>query len=140
MVFLESAKVPTVAVLYEDNRGGRHVKTYEVLMKEQTLIDGPWHQSNVENGAEILIPVRAPYGGVVIVGLQTIAYHSGTEYIAINIGFSHIYAWGNVDGPGSNMFRYLLSDSMGNLGLLVLEHNEIAVTGIKVSRSVVSIT
>lgn len=40
-----------------------------------TIKIGPWSQLNVERGANLLIPVPDPLGGVVIVGSQTLTYH-----------------------------------------------------------------
>ena len=35
MRFLEGCAVPTVAVLYEDAKHARHIKTYEVSVKDK---------------------------------------------------------------------------------------------------------
>ena len=35
MVFLEGCAKPTIAVLYQDNKDARHIKTYEVVVKEK---------------------------------------------------------------------------------------------------------
>lgn len=35
MVFLKGCAKPTIAVLYQDNKDARHIKTYEVVIKEK---------------------------------------------------------------------------------------------------------
>lgn len=35
---------------------GRHVKTYEVSLKEKEFSKGPWKQENVEAEASMVIP------------------------------------------------------------------------------------
>ena len=69
----------------QDNKDARHVKTYEVLLKEKDFGDGPWVQNNLDNGAGLLIPVPLPLGGVIIVGEQTIVYYNGFVFKAISI-------------------------------------------------------
>lgn len=39
MTFLHACARPTLAVLYEDSKHARHVKTYEVLVKEKVRDD-----------------------------------------------------------------------------------------------------
>ena len=70
-----NAGKPTIAVLYADQRGARHVKTYAIGARDREAAPGPWQQLNVERGANMLIPVPDPVGGVVIVGSQTLTYH-----------------------------------------------------------------
>jgi len=60
--FLYGCEKPTIAVLYQDPKEARHVKTYEVLMREKELVEGRWAQPNVEASASIIIPVPAPLG------------------------------------------------------------------------------
>ncbi len=44
MVFLEGCAKPTIAVLYQDNKDARHIKTYEVVVKEK-VGHPPWVHS-----------------------------------------------------------------------------------------------
>ena len=60
LVFLHGLPKPTLALLYEDNKEARHLKTYEVHVKEKDFADGPWPVTNTERNASILIPVREP--------------------------------------------------------------------------------
>ncbi|EFJ23079.1 hypothetical protein SELMODRAFT_151061 [Selaginella moellendorffii] len=127
--FLYGCSKPTIAVLYQDNKDARHVKTYEIQLKEKDFGEGPWLQNNLDNGAGMLIPVPTPLGGVIIIGEQTIVYYSGSAFKAIPIRPSITKAYGKVDADGS---RYLLSDHTGSLHLLVITHERDRVLGLKV--------
>lgn len=74
-------------VVLQDNKDARHVKTYEVSLKDKDFIEGPWSQNNLDNGADLLIPVPPPFCGVIIVGEETIVYCSATAFRAIPISF-----------------------------------------------------
>lgn len=69
----------------QDNKDARHVKTYEVQLKEKDFGEGPWLQNNLDNGAGLLIPVPMPLGGCIIIGEQTIVYYNGSVFKAIPI-------------------------------------------------------
>ncbi|KAJ7544909.1 hypothetical protein O6H91_09G098400 [Diphasiastrum complanatum] len=127
--FLYGCSKPTIAVLYQDNKDARHVKTYEVQLKEKDFGEGPWLQNNLDNGAGLLIPVPLPLGGAIIIGEQTIVYYNGSAFKAIPIRPSITKAYGKVDADGS---RYLLSDHSGMLHLLVITHDKERVLGLKV--------
>lgn len=71
--------------ILQDNKDARHVKTYEVALKDKDFVEGPWSQNNLDNGAGLLIPVPMPLGGVIIIGEETIVYCSGTSFKAIPI-------------------------------------------------------
>ena len=118
--FLHGYANPTICVLYEDATEARHVKTYEVLLAEKDFAEGPWAQSNVDNGATIVIPVPLPIGGAIILGEQTVLYHSGQDnrFKAIPVGPMIVRAFGRIDPDGS---RYLMGDHNGNLSLLALQ-------------------
>jgi DNA damage-binding protein 1 len=73
------------AGLDQDNKDARHVKTYEVQLKEKDFGEGPWLQNNLDNGAGLLIPVPLPLGGAIIIGEQTIVYYNGSVFKAIPI-------------------------------------------------------
>lgn len=60
--FLYGCNRPTICVLYQDQKEARHIKTYEVLLKEKEFGEGAWSQPNVEASASIIIPVPAPLG------------------------------------------------------------------------------
>ena len=52
------------------------LKTAAVSVRDKELLCGPWKKTSVEPQASLLHPVPTPLGGVVIVGAQTISYHS----------------------------------------------------------------
>ncbi|KAL4855081.1 DNA damage-binding protein 1 [Chlorella vulgaris] len=116
LAFLEGCAAPTVAVLFEDTKEQRHVKTYEVSLREKELLEGPWQQSNLDAGASMLIPVPGS-GGAVVVGESVITFVSATAVRSTAIKPTLVKAYGQVDEDGS---RFLLSDFLGNLYLLLL--------------------
>ncbi|KAK3419095.1 hypothetical protein EUGRSUZ_H04822 [Eucalyptus grandis] len=128
--FLYGCSKPTIVVLYQDNKDARHVKTYEVALKDKDFVEGPWSQNNVDNGADLLIPVPPPLCGVLIIGEETIVYCSANAFKAIPIRPSITKAYGRVDADGS---RYLLGDHAGLLHLLVITHEKEKVTGHRVT-------
>ena len=73
-----SNSMPTIAVLYQDQKESRHVKTYSVDLKNKDLVPGPWHLNDVEGGTSLIIPVPQPLGGVVLVGETIIVYVDGS--------------------------------------------------------------
>ncbi|CAI9783475.1 unnamed protein product [Fraxinus pennsylvanica] len=127
--FLYGCPKPTIVVLYQDNKDARHVKTYEVSLKDKDFVEGPWSQNNLDNGADLLIPVPPPLCGVLIIGEETIVYCSASAFKAIPIRPSITRAYGRVDADGS---RYLLGDHNGFLHLLVITHEKEKVTGLKI--------
>lgn len=125
--FLHGYAKPTICVLYEDYKAARHVKTYHILVKEKDFAEGPWSQANVEAGANLLIPVPAPLGGVLIVSNQTIVYHNGTTFHAIPMQSTVVQVYERVDSDGS---RFLLSDQYGTLSVVALQHSDGEVHGV----------
>ncbi|ESQ55276.1 hypothetical protein EUTSA_v10024273mg [Eutrema salsugineum] len=128
--FLYGCAKPTIAVLYQDNKDARHVKTYEIATKDKdkVFVEGPWSQNNLDNGADLLIPVPSPLCGVLIIGEETIVYCSVNAFRAIPIRPCITKAYGRVDVDGS---RYLLGDHAGLIHLLVITHEKEKVTGLK---------
>lgn len=55
---------PVLAILYQDSKENRHLKTYQVLTKEKELREGPWNLFHTERSASSLIPVPAPTGTI----------------------------------------------------------------------------
>ncbi|CAN0877348.1 DNA damage-binding protein 1a [Linum grandiflorum] len=127
--FLYGCAKPTIVVLYQDNKEARHVKTYEVALKDKDFVEGPWSQNNLDNGADLLIPVPPPLCGVLIIGEETIVYCSANAFKAIPIRPAITKAYGRVDADGS---RYLLGDHAGLIHLLVITHEKEKVTGLKI--------
>lgn len=116
IAFLDGCATPTIAVLYEDTKEQRHVKTYEVSLHDKELVEGPWRHSNLDAGASMLIPVPGS-GGAVVVGDSVITFVSAQAVRSAAIKPTVIKAYGAVDADGS---RFLLSDYLGNLYLLLL--------------------
>ncbi|TPX39150.1 hypothetical protein SeLEV6574_g07407 [Synchytrium endobioticum] len=120
MTFLDTDERdrPLLAVLCQDTKENRHVKTFEVAMPQKELVEGPWLQANVDVGARMLIPVPAiSGGGVFVVGERSVTYVNGrTEPIEIEMKPTIIKSYTPIDADGS---RYLLGDYLGNLFVLV---------------------
>ncbi|XP_071476122.1 DNA damage-binding protein 1-like [Diadema antillarum] len=121
--FLYGCQQPTIVFLHQDPQG-RHVKTYEVNLREKEFNKGPWKQDNVETEAAMVIAVPQPYGGALIIGQESITYHKGDNYVAIAppaIKQGTLVCYCRVDANGC---RYLLSDLFGRLFLLHLDKEE----------------
>lgn len=119
--FLVGFSKPTIAVLYQDQRNARHIKTYTVNVRDKEFISGPWAQCNVEHNAGELIPVPEPFGGVLVLGHQTICYHSGSAFITVPIQNTWMCAHGWVDSDGS---RLLIGDHFGGLHVVILSADD----------------
>ena len=102
--FLHGCSTPTIILIHQDPHG-RHVKTYEINLREKEFQKGPWKQDNVENEAFMLQPVPSPFGGALIIGQESITYHSGDgQPITVApsiIKQSTITCCGEVDKNGS---------------------------------------
>jgi len=124
--FLYLTSKPTIAVLYKDTRGAKHLSTYEILLRDKELSPGPWMQSNVDIFSSMLIPV--PLGGVLVVGDHAITYVNGPYPKSITIPFTRITAVERVDKDGS---RYLFGDNQGKIAVLLLQHDGKIVSDLK---------
>ncbi|XP_067655980.1 DNA damage-binding protein 1-like isoform X1 [Haliotis asinina] len=123
MQFLHGCSTPTVILVHQDQHG-RHVKTYEISLRDKEFQKGPWKQDNVETEACMVIAVPEPFGGALIVGQESITYHKGDNYIPVAppaIKQNALTCYGKVDTNGS---RYLLGDMAGRLFMLLLEKEE----------------
>eukprot|EP00762_Andalucia_godoyi_P006008 ANDGO_00026.mRNA.1 DNA damage-binding protein 1b len=122
--------VPTLAVLYDDGRNGRHIKTYEVIVKDRVLHDASFVQQNVDPRAHLMFPVPAPFGGVVVVGEQSVMFHTGIRPTTIGRPGSLMRCFAPVSnsttaGSFSNKqeagnARFLMADDRGVLYVLTL--------------------
>uniref|UniRef100_A0A7S3QK85 DNA damage-binding protein 1 n=1 Tax=Dunaliella tertiolecta TaxID=3047 RepID=A0A7S3QK85_DUNTE len=132
IAFLAGCAEPTVAVLYRDNKEAKHMKSYEVHTSSfGDLVEGPkgLNQQNLDGGANLLISVPAPIGGVIVVGSDIITYCSASQPPrSAPIRSTVIKSFGRIDPDGS---RYLLSDHQGIMYLLVLAHDGSKVAGLK---------
>jgi len=93
------------------------VKTYCVNINSQDLGQGPWMMSNLDRGSTLLIPTPSN-DGCIVVGERNIHYRSSTGVTSITIAPTLMKTWAQVGSDGS---RFLLSDYLGNIFLLVLE-------------------
>lgn len=112
------AATPSIAYIYQD-LSGRHLKVCRLEVKEKEL-KLHWEQENIESEASLLIPVPH-YGGVIVVGQESISYHkSEGVYTAVApflLHMSQICCYALVDKSGE---RILLGDIHGRLFMLVL--------------------
>ncbi|KAH0621079.1 hypothetical protein JD844_022103, partial [Phrynosoma platyrhinos] len=125
--FLYGCQAPTICFVYQDPQG-RHVKTYEVSLREKEFNKGPWKQENVEAEASMVIAAiqeeiqlkkeKQDMKSKFLLLLRTEKqYH---HYI-IKHKQSTIVCHNRVDPNGS---RYLLGDMEGRLFMLLLEKEE----------------
>lgn len=124
ITFLYGFQNPTIGFIYKDRTGTSHVKTYEVSLKEKEFILGPWDKGNVANEASIIIPVPQPFGGAIIIALESIVYINGANEKVIApplIAQSPINCYAPIDKDGS---RYLLGDLTGRLFCLILKASD----------------
>ncbi|KAG0292818.1 DNA damage-binding protein 1a [Dissophora globulifera] len=119
MVFLHGCQRPTLAVLYQDKKEIRHVKTYEIDLKTNDKPETGWIQSGL-SGATTCIAVPSPIGGLLVVGEYSISYFNPAHPSAprsITINATIMQCYNRVDDQG---VRYLLGDHRGMLYILVL--------------------
>lgn len=117
-VMLYGAAASTLAVLYEDNKGQRYVKTYSIGSSDFELTEGTWTRA-VDPASTLLIPVRQS-PGVIVVGESSITYVAQDASCSTSIRPTLVRAYGEVDEDGS---RFLLGDHIGNFYLLILQRN-----------------
>ncbi|KAG0339195.1 DNA damage-binding protein 1a [Podila humilis] len=125
MDFLHGTVKPTLAVLYQDQKKIRHVKTYEldVKAKEKTkTTETGWTQSGLA-GAQRCIAVPQPIGGLLVIGEYSVSYFNPVQRsapLSITIDATVMNSIARVDDQGH---RYLLGDFEGNMYVLVLVGN-----------------
>uniref|UniRef100_A0A915DD30 DNA damage-binding protein 1 n=1 Tax=Ditylenchus dipsaci TaxID=166011 RepID=A0A915DD30_9BILA len=78
VAFLENTEKPAIAYFYQD-QNGKHLKICEIDLDEKEMHPPLWKQSNIEAEATLLIPVPAPYGGLIIVGQESICYQKSAN-------------------------------------------------------------
>lgn len=85
MIFLHDTELPTLAVLYDDRNGDKHLKTYEIDVREKELEKGSVDTAEFDQDANFLVPVPAPIGGVLVVGEVEITYLNGEHNVSLEI-------------------------------------------------------
>ena len=116
--FLEGCKVPTIVYIYQTQKGTRHVKTFEISLSNKEFTKGPWKLTNVEANANLIIPVKGPLYGAIIIGLATVSYCKADTFISHAPGVlrdSIITCYCTIDSK-----RYLCADEKGLLFILTL--------------------
>ncbi|CAM0140049.1 unnamed protein product [Umbelopsis sp. WA50703] len=114
--FLPGMSLPTLAILYQDAHDGRHVTSYVINVRANNKAAGTIARTTVEPGANLLVPVNAPYKGLVVIGEQSIVYlqpmnNPITTYMEATV----IKAYEIIDST-----RILLGDHQGRLYVLIL--------------------
>lgn len=75
-----------------------------------SLCAGPWSQPNLEPTAHTVIPIPQPFGGVIVIGANSIVYFNGVIYKILEISPGDITSYTQVDPNGS---RFLMGDKTG---------------------------
>ncbi|KAF9098142.1 DNA damage-binding protein 1a [Mortierella sp. AD031] len=134
MVFLHGCQRPTLALLYQDKKEVRHVKTYEFDLKNKDKSETGWIQSGL-SGARTCIAVPSPIGGFLVVGEYSISYFNPSQLAAprsITMNATNMQCYNRIDDQG---MRYLLGDHKGKLYILVLNLNNSSASSSASNRS-----
>ncbi|EEP75318.1 conserved hypothetical protein [Uncinocarpus reesii 1704] len=123
----DSSRVPRIAILYESTDGRVKLKLRD-LIYTRGVVNGEasvaeFHNvdelyDNLELGAEILVPVPLPLGGILILGEKCIKYVDtiSNETITLPLEYNTVFvAWEQLDNQ-----RWLLADDYGRLFFLML--------------------
>lgn len=124
--YLHGCVRPSIAVLYQDHKESRHVKSYEINLESQEFMEGPISINNVESGASMIITLPKPFCGIIVIGEQSIVYKNGDNVKSIPMKITIMSTWKNID---KNYSRILLGDYVGKLWILMLQNDGINVTG-----------
>jgi len=117
--FLYNCLRPTLCMLFEDTKRQRFLRTLSIDVRELEFIPGPWTQQAVDCGANMIIPVPSPLGGVIVVASTTLSYYAGTTEMVycVEIQFTQTFCYARINREGT---RYILGDCRGVLIVLVL--------------------
>ena len=112
---------PTLAVLYEDDAGARHVASYTVHLDERRALErAPLRLADAPRGARFLLPVAAERGGGVLLACdERVLLLRGNDAppLRVDAPSGAMCAAARIDADGS---RWLLGDHMGGLRVLLL--------------------
>ncbi|KAF9327916.1 DNA damage-binding protein 1a [Podila minutissima] len=123
MDFLHGVVKPTLAILYQDQKKIRHIKTYELDLKAKEKSETGWSQSGLA-GAQQCISVPQPIGGIIVTGEYSISYFNPilrSSPLSITIEETIMNSIARVDDQGH---RYLLGDHEGGMYVLILDVND----------------
>eukprot|EP00597_Dinobryon_sp_UTEXLB2267_P016468 CAMPEP_0201093814 /NCGR_PEP_ID=MMETSP0812-20130820/2244_1 /ASSEMBLY_ACC=CAM_ASM_000668 /TAXON_ID=98059 /ORGANISM="Dinobryon sp., Strain UTEXLB2267" /LENGTH=1238 /DNA_ID=CAMNT_0047346135 /DNA_START=28 /DNA_END=3744 /DNA_ORIENTATION=+ len=117
--FLYGCMRPTLCMLFEDTKRQRFIRTLTIDTRELEFIPGPWSQQAVDCGANMIIPVPLPLGGVIVIASTTLSYYAGTSEMVycVEVQYTQTLCFARINREGT---RYLLGDCRGVLIVLVL--------------------
>ena len=119
--FLYGTRQPSIAILYEDTRGNRFVRSYVIDMERKELIKGSLERTRVEEGASRLVALPSPLGGVLVIGEQSITYYGdGSAPQVLQMSPTTVTCSAMIDDDGS---RILLGEYQGVLSILLVKHD-----------------
>lgn len=121
--FLHGFQSPTFCLLSEDSKGVRRLKLYSVDVNEKDISEVEWSNAQVDNNAQVLIPVPLPYGGVIVISASSVTYINGNSNVrcAVAIQESHVTAFTQITDHEN---RFLFGNQQGELFLLVFKPNQ----------------
>lgn len=150
MDFLHGAAKPTLAILYQDHKKIRHVKTYELDLKNKEKSETGWSQSGLA-GAQQCIAVPQPIGkqqfflllqahhvscerkandtcnfifeigGIIVTGEYSISYFNPTLRSSPLSITIEATIMNSIARVDDQGHRYLLGDYEGNMYVLILD-------------------
>lgn len=129
MVFLPGHETPTIGILIKTPTNKLHFKAYELEgsngFNVKDLSKLTWHKDITDNQA-FIIPVPEPCGGVLLIGTQAIVYCNKNDLCLQKSPF--FLKYGEINNYcmiDSNGQRFLLSNTIGNLYMMVLIYEKI---------------
>jgi DNA damage-binding protein 1 len=113
-----------IAMLYQDAKGNKHVKTCIVKIKEKDCVEGTWHVRNVDKGASMLVSITLR--GLLLVGAKSLDYLiEGEDAVSKRLAEIELFtACGVLDAQAN---KYLLGTDEGRLYAVQVNENSIEV-------------
>ncbi|KAI9168227.1 hypothetical protein H9P43_007599 [Blastocladiella emersonii ATCC 22665] len=112
------------AVLFQDAKGTRHVRTYTVSLRDKELAAGPIKQVTVPASAHLLVPLHDRYGGFLVFAHRAVLHFAKASPLAAPPAQitlprdSLVKTYSPVDNDDS---RILVGDVTGNYTLLSIK-------------------
>jgi DNA damage-binding protein 1 len=119
MCFVQGNNKPTLAVLYQDPKEKRHIKSYAVEMRDRELRAGPISANNVDSFACHIIPLQnSAVGGLLCIGEDTVTYYGAdkSQTKSAKMKPSQIQSWAFIGQD-----RVLLADLSGDLYVVIIK-------------------
>jgi DNA damage-binding protein 1 len=131
--FEKLSKIPTIAILYEDNNESKNLKTYQILVDEKETIEGVFQKSSLSYETNFIISLPSNIGGILIISQDSIFYHDSKNMKSIQLRdhYHQFTAFCKIDKDGS---RYLFGDLEGNLYVLGLKLEDNRVSGLEIEK------